>query len=135
MSALFRKLSMVFSAGVLGGLMNSLNLWLFGSLGITTALGVNIAPQLTKGWLYPRLVWGGIWGVLFLFPLLKRKPFWQGVVYSLGPTLVQLYIIFPVQADQGVMGLQLGALTPIFVFIFNTVWGIVAAYWYRIIRS
>ena len=33
------------------------------------------------------------------------------------------------------MGMGLGALTPLFVFVFNAVWGIVAAIWIRYIRE
>mgnify|MGYP001812383084 CR=1 FL=1 len=124
-----QKLTTYFSAGSLGGLLNSLAVWIFGVLGITTALGVQIAPALTPPWLYPRLVWGGIWGILFFLPILKNNTFLRGLVFSLGPTIVQLFIVFPVKAQKGTLGLALGALTPVFVLIFNAVWGLVAAYW------
>ena len=62
---LLLKALIVFAAGCAGGLVNSIVVWLFGHLGITTALGVNIVPNLTAAWLYPRIVWGGIWGVSF----------------------------------------------------------------------
>jgi hypothetical protein len=52
----------------------------------------------------------------------------QGLLLSLGPTLVQLFIVFPLKADKGVMGLDLGVFTPLFVIFFNAVWGLVAAY-------
>jgi hypothetical protein len=126
------KLSLVFAAGCLGGLVNSLAVWLFGDIGITSALGVKIAPQLTASWLYPRLVWGGIWGFFFLLPLLRRQNvFIRGMIFSLGPTIVQLFIIFPVKAGKGVMGFELGLLTPLLVFIFNAIWGITAAIWLK----
>ena len=125
------KLSMVFAAGCLGGLVNSLAVWLFGMYGITAAIGVKIAPQLTAAWLYPRIVWGGIWGFLFLLPLLRRKFLVQGLLYSLGPTLVQLFIVFPMKANKGMMGLDLGTLTPLAVVVFNAVWGVMAALWLR----
>ena len=46
MRNLSRKTSLVFAAGCLGGLLNSLAVWISGDLGITAALGVKIAPQL-----------------------------------------------------------------------------------------
>jgi hypothetical protein len=52
----------------------------------------------------------------------------QGLLLSLGPTLVQLFIVFPLKADKGVMGLDLGVFTPLVVIFFNAVWGLVAAY-------
>ena len=129
------KLTLVFASGCLGGLLNSLTVWLFGAIGITALFGVKIAPTLTPAWLYPRIVWGGIWGLLFLLPFFSRKFVYRGFIYSLFPTLVQLFIVFPLKANKGVMGVDLGSLTPIFVLFFNFVWGISAALWLRFISS
>ena len=126
-----RNLSLVFAAGVLGGLINSLAVWAFGEFGITAAAGVNIAPKLSAAWLYPRLVWGGIWGVLFLLPMMQTSIWSRGFIYSLGPTLVQLFVVFPMKAQKGAMGLELGMLTPVFVVVFNAIWGWTAAIWLR----
>ena len=129
------KLTVVFGAGCLGGLVNSLAVWLSGYYGITSAFGVKIAPQLSPGFLYPRIVWGGIWGILFLLPLMKRNYLMQGLIFSLGPTLVQLFVVFPMKANKGVMGLDLGALTPVAVVVFNAIWGIAAAIWLRLTKT
>ena len=59
------------AAGCLGGLVNSLVVWQGGELGIARWAGVTMAPVLSARWLYPRIVWGGIWGLLFLLPALK----------------------------------------------------------------
>ncbi len=126
-----RKISLVFAAGVLGGLLNSLAVWIFGELGITAALGVKIAPKLTAAWLYPRLVWGGIWAMLFLLPMMQTSIWSRGFIYSIGPTLVQLFVVFPMKAQKGAMGLDLGTLTPLFVVVFNAIWGWTAAIWLR----
>ncbi len=90
-----RNLSLVFVAGCWGALLNSLAVWLFGALGIAPALGVHIAPALTPAFLYPKLVWGGLWGFLFLIPLGRRSFPARGLLFSLGPTLVQLFVVFP----------------------------------------
>jgi hypothetical protein len=79
--------------------------------------------------LYHRLVWGGLWGLVFILPLWQNSLFLRGLFISLGPTLVQLFVIFPFQAQKGFLGLDLGILTPVFVVIFNAVWGWVAAIW------
>lgn len=135
MESFGKKLTLVFSAGCLGGLTNSLAVWLFGIAGITSGFGVKIAPTLSPSWLYPRLIWGGIWGVLFLLPILQKKRYLQGILLSLGPTIVQLFIVFPFIAQKGFLGLKLGILTPIFVLIFNGVWGVTIAVWLRFIES
>ncbi len=131
MKKLARKLSLIFAAGALGGLMNSLAVWIFGEIGLTSALGVKIAPQLSAAWLYPRIIWGGIWGLVFLLPLLQNRFFYRGLFFSLGPTIVQLFIVFPMKAGKGVMGIDLGLLTPLFVIVFNAIWGLSAAIWLK----
>ena len=130
-----RNLSLVFVAGLWGGLLNGLVVWLFGRLGIAPALGVHIAPPLTTGLLYPKLVWGGIWGLLFLVPLGRLSWTAKGLIFSLGPTLVQLFWVFPLQAHQGNLGLHLGALTPLFVLFYNAVWGVAAGWWLQWARK
>lgn len=129
MHAFIAKLGICFAAGCVGGLMNTLAVWVFGLYGITTALGVEIAPELTPAMLYHRVVWGGIWGLLFVLPIARHSIFWQGLILSLGPTLVQLLVVFPLEPQKGAFGLELGLLTPLFVIFFNAVWGWSAALW------
>ena len=122
-----KKLLLFFAAGCLGALANSLTVWFFGSTGISSSLGVSIAPSLSPDWLYPRIVWGGIWGFLFILPMMQSKLLLKGTVLSLFPTAVQLFFIFPFQANKGMAGLDLGLYTPLLVLFFNWVWGAVAA--------
>jgi hypothetical protein len=125
------RLDDAFVAGCFGGLVNSLVIWLSGHYHLTIRLGVRLAPSVSLPWLYPRIVWGGIWGLLFLLPLWRGSILKRGILLSLGPTLVQLFIIFPHQLHRGMLGADLGTLTPLFVFIFNAFWGIGAALWMR----
>ncbi len=133
MKKLAKRLTVIFAAGCLGGLANSLAVWLFGAYGVTKTLGVRIAPDLSPVWLYPRLVWGGIWGLLFLLPVFRSSVLKRGLLLSLGPTIIQLFVVFPYKADQGMMGMGLGVLTPLLVFVFNTIWGITVAIWLRFV--
>jgi hypothetical protein len=127
-----KNISLAFVAGALGGLANSVCVWLGGAVGLTGALGVKIAPAFSATWLYPRLVWGGIWGWLFLLPLGGLSFPVRGLIFSLGPSLGQLLVVFPYQAHKGVLGLQLGLLTPAFVLLYNVVWGVAAGWWLRL---
>jgi hypothetical protein len=126
-----KKLSLVFAAGCLGGLLNCLAVWFFGNIGLTLAAGVKLAPALTLPWLYPRIIWGGIWGLLFLLPMTTDRVFSRGLIFSIGPSLVQLFVIFPMIAHKGQMGMDLGVLTPLFVLFYNAVWGVTASIWLR----
>lgn len=122
-----KKVLIFFAAGCLGAFVNSMAVWLFGDLGITKFFGVSISPALTANWLYPRIVWGGMWGLVFFLPLFSSKPFSKGTLISLFPTIVQLFIVFPYKAKKGVAGIELGVFTPAFVFVFNWVWGVVTS--------
>ena len=131
MPNLLRKSTLFYAAGSLGGLVNGLAVWLAGRFGVTTALGVDIAPALTPDMLYHRLVWGGIWGLVFIVPLAVGAPALRALLYSLGPTFVQLFIVFPEHAGKGMMGLDLGTLTPGFVVLFNFIWALAAITWLK----
>lgn len=122
-----REIAIAFSAGAAGGLANSLAVWIFGLVGVTALLGVAIAPGLSAAWLYPRIVWGGIWGFLFALPIGRENWILRGVYFSLGPSFVQMLLVFPLQADKGLLGLDLGLATPVFVLFFNLVWGLTAS--------
>ena len=130
-----RKICIYFSAGSLGGFANGLAVWLFGYWGITRALDVSIAPALSPGYLYPRIVWGGIWALLFVFPFMGSRPIKKGVILSVFPTLVQLLVVFPLKAKKGYLGIELGLLTPLFVILFNAIWGIFAGLVIRLSKS
>ena len=130
MKALLRLLSLCFAAGSFGALANSLAAWAIGHSGLPAALGVPLAPALSLGWLYPRLVWGGLWGLLFALPMTFRSAAVHGLVISLAPTLAQLFVFLP-RAGKGTLGLELGALTPVLVVLLEAVWGIAAAFWLR----
>jgi hypothetical protein len=125
---MLNRIGVAFAAGSAGGLATALTLWLFGLLGITTAFGVDLVQPLTPPFIYTMVVWGGIFGFLFLLPVMQGSVWLRGFIFGLVPTVVQCLIVFPVKMHAGMLGLSLGALTPVFVLIFNTVWGVVTAY-------
>ncbi len=129
---LLRSLSLTFSAGCVGGLANGAAVWLSGKLGISKRMGVKIEPAWTPAWLYPRIVWGGLWGFLFMLPYFQGSILLQGFLYSLAPTAVVLFVVFPYQLKKGMMGQELGGLTPLFALIVNAVWGVTAVWWLRL---
>ncbi|MDH3412483.1 MAG: hypothetical protein OEM98_08360 [Gammaproteobacteria bacterium] len=135
MSTTLKNMSIAFAAGAVGALANSIVVWLVGLAGITAAVGVAIAPHLSAAWLYPRIVWGGMWGLLFLLRLPRGGPIVRGLVLSLAPSLFLLLYVFPEMEGKGRLGISLGALTPVFVLFYNAVWGVTAALWLRAVRS
>jgi hypothetical protein len=129
-----KNLLVCFAAGCAGALANSLNVWFFGHQGITRLVGVSMSPAFSPDWLYPRIVWGGLWGLLFILPLLNSRLLAKGSVLSLIPTAVQLFVVFPFVAHKGMAGLKLGLYTPACVLFFNWVWGVVTAIMIKLAR-
>lgn len=122
-----KKILVCFAAGCLGALVYSLVAWQAGALGITRWAGVLMAPSLSAGSLYPKIVQGGLWGLLFVLPFLKSKPFLKGTLLSLLPTAFQLLYLFPHKAGCGLFGVGLGMWTPAFILAYNWIWGLVTA--------
>ena len=115
-------------AGAVGGLANGLALWLLGALAVTTALGFRMTPMLSPMFLLNRAFWGGLWGLVFLLPLLPGRPYLKGLVLSLLPSLVMLVVVFPFRFNAGMFGLGLGSSAPLFVLVLNAVWGLATAW-------
>jgi len=127
---MIRKLSGAFTGGAIGGLLDSVNIWVLSSIGITSLLGVSMKPEFTAPWLYQRMVWGGIWMILLLLPLWENRTVLRGCIFSLLPSAMMLFMVFP-GMGKGVLGFGFGTLTPIVVICLNFIYGIVAAFWYK----
>ena len=128
MSRTATLMAVCFCAGMLGALFSSLATWQAGRMGIPEMAGVSMSPALTSGWIYSRLVWGGIWGLAYFLVVgpLKSRRHWarKGLWISLLPTAFQLFFVYPYMTHHGLMGLDLGQLTPLFIFSYNLVWGL-----------
>ena len=127
---MIRKVSVAFVGGVLGGFIDSFNIWFMGKVGISDLLGLAMKPEFTAPWLYQRMVWGGIWMLLLLLPLLRDKVLLRGCLFSILPSAMMLFLVLP-GMGKGVLGLGFGAVTPVVVIGLNCIYGMVAALWYR----
>ncbi|MDA8164548.1 MAG: hypothetical protein M0017_05915 [Desulfobacteraceae bacterium] len=125
---MLKRINGAFTGGALGALVDSFDIWILGRAGITGMLGIGLRPGFTPSWLYPRLVWGGIWGLLLLLPIMKNRPIGRGVLFSIVPTTFVLLVVFP-GMGKGYLGLGFGLLTPLLVLLLNFLWGIVASLW------
>ena len=133
-TAFWRHATPAFAAGALGGLVLFVFYWIIGTIGIPQAIGLNVTANVTKAYLYNRIVWGGIWGFLFLIPW-KASWWLRGLVFSLGPTAALWFIIYPYVANAGILGLGRGILGPFIPIIGNGVWGLVAAWWLEFVGA
>ena len=128
-----KKLSLIFAAGCLGGLVKGVVAVVSAKIGINAALGVTMLPALSASWVYQHIVWGGLWAFLFLIPL-RGSYYYRGAVFSLGQTLVQLGLIFP-RMGKGFLGLEFGLLTPVLVLVFGIVWGLATGFWLKLVSE
>jgi len=127
---MIRKISAAFAGGALGGLVDSFNIWFMGKVGISDLIGLTMKPEFTAPWLYPRMVWGGIWMLLLLLPLLRKKVLLRGCLFSFPPSAMMLFFVLP-GMGKGALGLGFGMVTPIVVIGLNSIYGMVASLWYR----
>lgn len=127
---MIRKISAAFTGGAIGGFVDSFNIWAMGKTGISDMIGLAMKPEFSAPWLYQRMVWGGIWMLLLLLPLMGNRTVLRGMVFSLFPTVMMLFIVLP-SMGKGIGGLGFGMVTPLVVVGLNLIYGIVAAGWYR----
>lgn len=130
-------LAVCFLAGLLGALVSSLFAWLLSTWHVPELLGIQMVLQLKPAWLYSRLVWGGIWGLVYFLTVgpANARRHWvrKGLWISLLPTAYHLFVVFPYLADQGWFGIRLGQATPLLVFGANLVWGFATGIFCRLL--
>jgi hypothetical protein len=126
---ILRKLSGAFTGGVLGGLLDSFNIWAMGVVGISDLIGIGMKPEFTAPWVYQRMIWGGLWMLLLLLPVLRQRIALRGMLFSLLPSAMMLFVVLP-SMGKGMFGLGFGTLMPVVVVGLNFLYGIVASYWY-----
>lgn len=124
---MLRKAALYYAAASLGGLAVALTAWVLGSIGVPEALGVALKPALQKATIYRLMVWGGIWGLIFLLPIVL-KPLWlKALVFTLAPVLVALLVVVPMRGGELLL-LDKGALAPFYIYLINIPWGLITAY-------
>jgi hypothetical protein len=125
-----------FCAGLLGALASSLAIWLAGLSGLTQLAGIAMVPEWSRAWLYPRLISGGLWGLVFFLTVStpRSRNHWmrKGMRISLLASALQLFYLYPVRTTHGPLGLGLGTLTPALVVLINLIRGAVTGIFARV---
>ncbi|MGW8182043.1 MAG: hypothetical protein ACWGQW_25215 [bacterium] len=124
-----RNISLAFTGGAIGAFIDSFNIWSMGKVGISDLIGITMKPEFTAPWIYRRMIWGGIWMLLLLLPILKDRICLRGMLFSLAPSAMMLFLVLP-SMGRGVWGFGFGSLMPVVVIGLNFIYGIVASYWY-----
>ncbi len=112
-----KYLSCGFAAGAVGSLV--LLFLIFG----LHKLGKG--PEVTTALIYKDIVWGGLWGLLLVLPVLSNRWWLRGII--LGVLAGVVLMIFFMPGGQAANIIQI-----IVIFIVHIVWGLTAALWYKL---
>ena len=130
MPSLMQRAFSCIAAGAIAGLFTTILIWAFSEAGMFVRLGIPMAPDLHVSWIYQRSFWGGLWGPIFLLPLLTHASQWRrGLLLGIAPALVTLLLFNPIKDGIGILGLQYGLYWPLVVLFFSLLWGAVAGWW------
>jgi len=119
---LLRQLSWAFVSGCVGVLL------FYAAFRIGIEAGVIKAPApalkflTSKGFFYKQVVWGGIWGLAFVIPVLSGKWWLRGLIVGLAATLVAIFVFRQTLPPAPVIAIGL-VLNMVF-------WGLAAAFWH-----
>ena len=127
------QLSMTFASGVVGAGLVLMVALLMHRFGFLADLGCRLHPSADGRYIYSRLVWGGLFGLLFCLPILSGSVWKRGLVFGLVPAAVELLVVFPLLNHAQVLGLNYGYTTPIFVVFLDVIWGLTSAGWLKMI--
>jgi len=66
--------------------------------------------------------------LLLLIPIWRNKTILRGMVFSLVPSAMMLFVVIP-SMGKGMLGLGFGPLMPVVVIGLNFIYGIFASFW------
>lgn len=126
--AIFRLLTLGFGAGAFGACILALASAFFAALHVPELIGLpapNPQPVLPR--LYQAVVWGGIWGLFFVLPVLNRWWWLKGIIIG---TLATLAIVFYFNP-----GITTPPMRFVYVLVLNMIWGVAAGAWWALVSG
>lgn len=116
-------------AGALAALVTSVVIWILSGIGIFIVLGVPIGmPANPLPWFVERVVYGLVFGLLFLVPLWQSAPQWQRGLLAAAVPLADLFLRRYPMEELGWFGLNAGASLPIAAIVIWLLWGMLAGW-------
>lgn len=127
MPPLVKRLGLVIFAGVVAAIVQVIAIYLFAALGLFR-LAELPTPTLGLFWSIKQVLWGGVYALLLLAPLLTQsRQAIRGMNVGLLRAAVTLFVINPMEGH-GMLGMGLGFAWPVMVILFNLLWGGVAGW-------
>jgi hypothetical protein len=122
--AFFRLLTLGFGAGAFGACVLAVVAFVLARSGLPQQIGV-ASPPADLAFLYRLVVWGGIWGFLFVIPVMSRLWWLKGIVIGLLASAA-LTLYFSPALGRG------PALQLVYIVVLNSVWGIATGLWWTL---
>ncbi len=133
MKALAKKLSATYASGSFGALIACFVTWFCVTYHWFDRWEIDLHPPFGAAWLSSRVTLGGLGGFLFLLPFFKRLPFIRGILLSLIPSAIHLFVVYPLMMNKGMLGADLGKNTLWFTLASGGIWGLGTELWLTII--
>lgn len=130
MSNALRGVALCFAAGAAAGFIKCVAAWLLVRYGIAAQLGASVLGSLSPVVLHPRIVIGGLWGLLFLLPMARSSVLVSGMLWGVVVAAAEL-VLFPLIAGRTPALLTMTALVALLLWL---VWGLASALLLRWIR-
>ncbi|MGH7006356.1 MAG: hypothetical protein ACREIP_20615 [Alphaproteobacteria bacterium] len=125
---LLRLLTLGFGAGAFGACVLVLVAYLLARFGVPEQLGITFPPRPMPAALYQAVVWGGIWGLLLVVPVMNRLWWLKGIIIGALATVALLLYFAPPLRDGPMMRL-------LYVLVLNAFWGVAAGFWWVIVSG
>jgi hypothetical protein len=125
-----RDLALCFAAGAAGAVAKGLLVWICSYTALTAPIGSYLAMALYPLGFYPRVVWGGLYGFLFLLPPARGSSLMSGLLWGGVVSLLQL-LILPLWQHSG---LHWSLTMVLSTALLNCIWGCATALLLRSVR-
>ena len=130
MSSTARAVALCFAAGAAAGFLKCVAAWLALRYGVAAQFGAHVAGSLAPAAIYPRVVIGGLWGLLFLLPMARNSVLVSGLLWGVVVAAAEL-VLFPLIGGRTPALLNMTAL---FALLLWLLWGVLDALLLRWIR-
>jgi hypothetical protein len=125
-----RDLALCFAAGAAGAVAKGVLVWLCSYSSLSAPFGAYLATALYPLGFYQRVVWGGLYGFLFLLPPARGSLLMSGLLWGGVVSLLQLVVLPLLQHG----GLHWSLTLVLSTVLLNCIWGCATALLLRLIR-
>jgi hypothetical protein len=117
-----RRALLLYGAGSFSAFFQSLIAFALGDAGFYAYANSTLTPGISETALAHKMMWGGIFAVIGIFPMIKKaSPVGGILLLSMAPSIAQLLYFMP-QSGAGWFGLHLGWSTPLILITLNLLW-------------